>query len=417
MSESQEKAPSPRSSQAGAGPSPVPGEDGKVILLFNSPGQSGPKLRTDGTADFREMESVAQVKAGALLARLQPPGPGIPGRDAHGGILPAPAGKPAQLQSGPGTRVSEDGQTLLAERDGAVLVKSGVISVSSVLELEKGVDFRTGNIHFDGEVRVKGNVAEGFRIEAAGNILVQGDAEGAALISSGGNIQVTGGFFGEGKGSIQAKGEVKIAIARQAEIKCGSLVVEKAMQDCQVTTHGVTVPKRDCRIFGGRLLCFGTARLAQVGAEGCRTELVLRDEEEEAMRAEKARLQALETKEKTVAEELDRKLRAFKSLLAKAGNTSIPPKVAAEMKVCAETFLLSRRKLQNLNSEWVMIDQRLSALGDRQQSLSVGGAVEGNVHLDLLHFRHLLEARDGGREFLISKEKGLIDRAAPAVAE
>src|SRR6185295_3126908 len=137
-----------------------------------------------------------------------------------------------------------------------------------------------------------------------GNIRVEGDAEGATLISSRGNVQVTGGFFGQGKGSIQAKGEVKIAFARQAEIRCGNLIVEKAMQDCQVTTHGISASKADCRVFGGKISCFGSARLAHVGAEGGRTEVILRDEEEETLRSEKARLESLETKEKAVASEL-----------------------------------------------------------------------------------------------------------------
>jgi uncharacterized protein len=394
---------------------PCPGEDGKVVNLFASLGQAGPKLRQDGTADFREVDGVAQVKSGTTLARLQPPGPGIPGRDAQGNPVPAPAGKPAQLPAGPGTCISEDGQSLIAACDGMLVVRGGAIGVSAVMELEKGVDFRTGNIRFDGDVRVKGNVAEGFRIEAGGDIRVEGDAEGAVLVSSRGGIQVTGGFFGQGKGSIQAKGEVKIAYARHADIKCGKLIVEKALQDCQVVTHEISVTKKDSRIFGGKVLCFGSARLALVGAEGCRTEFVLRDEEEEAMRAEKARLEVLDAKEKTVAEELDRKLRTFKAWITKAGAGGIPPKVAADMKAAAEAFTQVRRKLQNLQSERAMIEGQLAKLGDRAQTISIAGALEGNVHLDLLHFRRLLESFDAGKEFLITREKGLIDRSARPV--
>jgi uncharacterized protein (DUF342 family) len=393
---------------------PVPGEDGKVVMLVQSQGQAGPKLRGDGTADFREVEAVVQVKAGTPLARLQPPGPGIPGRDAQGNSIPAAPGKPAQFIPGPGTRISEDGQTLLADCDGALIMRGGAVSVSALLELGKGVDFHTGNIRFDGEVRVKGNVAEGFRIEAGGDIRIEGDAEGATLVSSRGNVQVTGGFFGQGKGSIQAKGEVKIAFARHAEIRCGNLIVEKAMQDCQVTANGISASKPECRVFGGKILCYGSVRLAHVGAEGGRTEFVLRDEEEEAMRAEKARLDCLEAKEKEVAAELDRKLRTFKALLAKAGNAVIPPKTAAEMKAAVEAFTQSRRKLVNFASERSMVDGNLAALGDRKQTFSASGSVEGNVHLDLLHFRRLLDTYDGGKEFLISKEKGMLDRTAPA---
>jgi uncharacterized protein len=393
----------------------VPGEDGKVVRLFPSGGQGGPKLRGDGTADFREVEALVQVKAGAALARLQPPGPGIPGRDANGNVLPAPPGKPAQFAAGPGTRLSDDGQTLLADCDGVVIERNGAISVSAVLELDRGVDFHTGNIRFDGAVRIKGNVAEGFRVEAGGDIRVEGDAESAVLISSRGGVQVTGGFFGHGKGSIQAKGEARLAFVRQAEIHCGSLVVEKVMQDCQVTTHGLSAAKADCRVFGGKILCYGSARLAHVGAEGSRTEIVLRDEEEEAMRAEKARLEALEAKDKDTAVELDRKLRTFKAWMSKAGSAALPPKIAAEMKSVAEAFTELRRRLHNLQSERVMVEEQLARLGDRKQTFSAAGAIEGNVHLDLLHFRRLLEAPDSGKEFLIGKEKGLIDRTAQRI--
>jgi uncharacterized protein (DUF342 family) len=386
-----------------------------VVLLIPAPGQAGPKLREDGTADFRETEGVVQVKAGTPLARLQPPGPGTPGVDACGNAVPAPAGKPAQLIEGPGTRISEDGQTLLAACDGVVAVRNGAVSVSATLELGQGVDFRTGNVRFDGDVRVKGNVAEGFRIEAGGDIRVEGDVESAALVSARGNIQVTGGFFGQGKGTIHAKGEVRLAFARQAEIRCGGLIVEKALQDCQVTAHGLAAAKPDCRVFGGKVLCFGSVRLAHAGAEGSRTEFVLRDEEEEAMRAEKARLDSLEAKEKEIAAELDRKLRGYKAWIAKAGNAALPPKIAAEMKAAVEAFTQSRRKLTNVQSERVMVDEQLARLGDRKQTFSVSGAIEGNLHLDLLHVRRLLEPKDGGKEFLISKEKGLIDRSAPAL--
>jgi hypothetical protein len=202
---------------------------------------------------------------------------------------------------------------------------------------------------------------------------------------------------------------------RQAEIRCGSLVVEKSMQDCQVTAHGISAPKADCRIFGGKILCFGSARLAHVGADGSRTELVLRDEEEEALRAEKARLESLETKEREIAAELDRKLRTFKAWINMAGNAVIPPKTAAEMKAAAEAFTQSRRKLANFSSERAMVDAQLAGMGDRKQTFSAAGNIEGNVHLDLLHFRRLLDTHDGGKEFMIGKEKGLIDRTAPAV--
>jgi uncharacterized protein (DUF342 family) len=413
------ETPVPPAGPARTGPAadalpPVPGQDGKVVLLFNAQGRTGPKLRRDGTADFREVEVIVQVKAGTALARLEPPVPGIPGRDAQGGPVPAPEGRPAVLPAGPGTRMSEDGQTLLAACDGMVQVRNGAVAVSAVMELDKGVDFRTGNIRFDGEVRVRGNVAEGFRIEAGGDIRVEGDAEGAALVSSGGNIQVTGGFFGQGKGEIRAKGEVKLAFARHARIECASLVVEKALQDCQVVTRSLKASKREARVFGGHILCYGSVRLAQAGAEGSRTEFVLRDEEEEEMRAEKARLEGLETREKVVAEEFDRKLRNFKSWIAKAGNAQVPPKAALEMKAAAEGLTQSRRKLQNLQSERIMVDTQLAALGDRSQTFAVSGGIEGGVHLDLLHFRSLLESRDGGKEFLVTREKGLVDRAAPS---
>jgi len=59
---------------------------------------------------------------------------------------------------------------LYSKIDGAVHYDGNKISVSNHLEIDGDVDFKTGNIIFDGYVTIKGTVTDGFYVEATKDI-------------------------------------------------------------------------------------------------------------------------------------------------------------------------------------------------------------------------------------------------------
>lgn len=78
--------------------------------------------------------------------------------------------------------------------------------VSNVLELVD-IDNSTGDIEYNGDVTIKGNILAGFSVKAKGDVVVQGVVEGATVIA-GGNITFNRGIQGMNKAVIKAGGNI-----------------------------------------------------------------------------------------------------------------------------------------------------------------------------------------------------------------
>lgn len=396
---------------------PVPGKDASIRFVISPEGKAKPRVSSGDKVDFREMETLVQVKAGEVLAVIEAATPGVPGSDIFGNPIPGMPGKDKAMSEGQNTKLSTDGLSLTAAKSGYLFRQGDTLGVGTTYVVEGDVDFNTGNIHFAGDIEVRGGIGEGFTVEATGSILVMGEVDGASIISSNGNVTIQGGCFGKGKGKIRAKHEVRVAFAQHVDIECKHLIAGKALQDCRVTAFSVDASAAGCKVFGGSILSYGSVLLNEAGAEGARTEITILDEQEEAFRKEKAILEAEEAKTMPQLEVLDRKLRAMKALIAKAGATQLPPKVAAEMKAVVEAFQTLRRRLANLSSEKTMLDAEINKPRERIYLLRIGAEVHGAINLDMFHIKRLVSSMDSKMELLVSTEYGLIARPAAVPAK
>ena len=91
--------------------------------------------------------------------------------------------------------------------DGHVELTDGKVFVSDTFEVLADVDTSTGDINYDGNVHIKGNVRTGFCVRAKGDIIVDGVVEGAELYSDG-QIILKRGIQGMNRGLLQAKGNI-----------------------------------------------------------------------------------------------------------------------------------------------------------------------------------------------------------------
>src|SRR5690606_11485656 len=100
----------------------------------------------------------------------------------------------------------------------------GKINVFPVYEVNGDVDYKVGNIDFNGTVVVRGSVLPGFRIRSNGDIRIIGTVEGAFL-EAGGSIEVTEGVVGQNKGKLYAGRNVKCSFVQDAMITAGEDVL------------------------------------------------------------------------------------------------------------------------------------------------------------------------------------------------
>lgn len=208
------------------------GRDGFVEYKFNTQLKPVPKVNEDGTVDFHTLENVNHVRKGDVLAVLHPEDRGEPGADLFGRVVLPKKVRHAKLRTGKNMRISGDGLRLLAETDGHVILEGDKIFMSNVLELID-VDMSTGDINYNGDVYIKGNVLAGFTVKASGDISINGIVEGAT-IEAGGNITFNRGVQGMTRAIIKAGGDVVtkfIESAKNVEIggklEAGSILHSK----------------------------------------------------------------------------------------------------------------------------------------------------------------------------------------------
>jgi uncharacterized protein (DUF342 family) len=102
-----------------------------------------------------------------------------------------------------------------------------LISVSNYLEIDGDVDYKTGNIIFDGFITINGTVSDGFSVESTKDIEIRsqlGLGNVKHIISKSGSIYIEGGIAGKGKTLIQAGNNVYAKYVENASIKSNASV-------------------------------------------------------------------------------------------------------------------------------------------------------------------------------------------------
>lgn len=207
------------------GDAPQQGTNGKIIQLFQLEQDRKPAVKDNGTVDFKEVSSIANVKKGERLAQRIPPTEGIPGKAVTGEIIRAKNGKEVRFKVGKNVVADEDNRNLYSLIDGVIsFTDNGKINVFPIYEVNGDIDFSIGNIDFIGTIVIRGNVLNGFKVKAAGDIRITGGVEGAE-VEAGGSVVIQGGVLGHNKGQIKAGGSVQCAFVQEGNIDAGEDVI------------------------------------------------------------------------------------------------------------------------------------------------------------------------------------------------
>lgn len=179
-----------------SGVPPEHGKDGWFENLIPSIKQRTPHLDEHGMADFRDLGEIVSVRAGEPVMRLHPPTEGKPGKQLDGKVVPAKNGKVvAFTKHMEGVSISPNDPNLMVSGiSGVPVLLNDGVKVEPVYSV-KDVDLHTGNIVFDGTVKIAGDIHAGMTVKVSGDLFVEGTVEGA-MIEVGGDIVIKGGIIG-----------------------------------------------------------------------------------------------------------------------------------------------------------------------------------------------------------------------------
>ncbi len=247
------------------GKEPRHGTDARIEYYFETDPSAKPTLNEDGSVDFFHLNTVSHCKKGDVLAKLFPEDPGEYGRSVIDEKIKPRDVKRSLLKGDRNTVLSEDKLVLTAGVNGHVTLVEGKVFVSDVLEVEN-VDNSTGNIDYDGSVKINGNVCTNFSVKAKGNIDVRGVVEGAYL-EAGGNITIARGVNGMVKGTLKADGNIIVKYIENAKVKAGGYIATESILHSEVIAGSeIQVTSKKGFITGGRVCATNLIQVKTLGS-------------------------------------------------------------------------------------------------------------------------------------------------------
>ncbi len=246
---------------------PMPGINAQFQSLIPEIRKRKPQVNARGIANYRDLGQLIVVKQGDPLMRRTPPTAGEQGQDITGQILTPQPGQ--DIQFAPGLQGAEldpnDSNLLLAAIGGQPKLLPNGVMVEPTINLPQ-VDLSTGNMNFDGTINIKGDVKDGMKVQASGDVFVGGTVE-AAEIEAGGNIVIKGGVIGHSEYSgdsevptfsaiVVSKGSISAHFAENACMEAGiDIIIEEFSMHSHLTAlNRILVGKsggKKGRIIGG----------------------------------------------------------------------------------------------------------------------------------------------------------------------
>lgn len=287
----------------------IDGLNGQYEFYFDTEAKPKPIINKDGSIDYKNIQCFVPVKQGDLVAKYKKATVGSDGKTVTGELLKPKKGKDLPKLKGKGFIYDESNGEYRAEISGKIeLLQNKVLSITNVFQVPRNVDLSIGNINFDGDVYINGDVFTGFSVQATGSIFVEGCVE-ACIIKAGKDIVLKHGMQGADKGTIEAGGSIMGKFFEAVEIKCNGNFSANAVINCRLEAEGmIEVQGRFGAIVGGNLYGRLGIRATQVGnISGIRTVV-------QTGASKKQREQFLKTFDKI--KEAEEKLKLFDYILS-----------------------------------------------------------------------------------------------------
>lgn len=236
----------------------VDGKDGYYQFFFQLETPTTPKMLEDGSVDYFDMKLFEWVKKDTLLAHYTPATLGQCGYQVNGQLVIPKRGQELAPLRGGGFYLSEDKYTYFSALDGKVsLLEKNTLEVTRIYVIDGNVDVSVGNVNFDGDVHIKGDVLSGFRVAASGSICIDGHVENAD-ISSGCDIIIKKGMHGGGEANLMVGGNLYGTFFESANIFTTGNIGANYILNCTTVCSGkVTINGRRGSIIGGKTQSIG----------------------------------------------------------------------------------------------------------------------------------------------------------------
>ena len=243
---------------------PIDGVSGSITYKYDKKVEAAPTENERGFVDYKDLGLIRVVRTGDVIADITLPTEGEPGVDVRGGKIAQYPGKKAQFTLGPNTKITEDEQHVVAAADGRLIFKNNAFTVETTVIINGDVDASVGNISFIGDVIIKGNVCEGFKVSSNTNITVSGEVNGA-ILEAGGNITIKQGCV---FAKITCHGNVSALFCERSSINCDGNISAQNYVICNIYCAGeLTTKASNGSLIGGKYTILNSLEASNIGSK------------------------------------------------------------------------------------------------------------------------------------------------------
>jgi len=261
---------------------PVNGINGQLVFKVRLKSDGKAKEDQSGKINFKEKGSVVNVLVNSLVAIQIPPQEKIKdGSDVLGNVLEGLGGNPVEVIPGENIETKEDDKGIkefYSKIDGQVFFESPKINVEPLYVVDGNLTLEVGNIDFYGNVLIRGNVEDGFVINAGGDVEITGNL-GSSIITAKRDVTVGGGVMTQDKGEIRAGRDIRMKFAENAKniIAVRDIEIERAALNSEIAAGNSIICKKDKgSILGGHLIALHLIEVKNLGSEaGTRTDITI----------------------------------------------------------------------------------------------------------------------------------------------
>ncbi len=376
-----------------------------------------------GRINFRRRIGNRNVAQGQLLATVVEPVNGVNGVDLQGSVVRVRKPRRSKIRAGENVEADAAGLNYFATVAGRIRWHKDFLSVDRTFEIQGDLGLETGDVSHDGAVLVHGDILQGSRLEAVGDIEVMGTIEGAQ-VQTGGALHVHGGITGNEHTRIVAAGGVQARFILDAHILTGGdVTVENEIVHSNVSTRGaVYVPTG--RIVGGEINALGGVDAGQIGSPASVPTIVIAGEDHSI----EGQIAILKNKLRLATENVERVHNTLAPLRGKIANLPEKSKIAlrtllanlpameAAVEEIKESIAEAHAESHALARSVILVRTRLypdSRLRIHQETLHVREEVpgpvrpilvEGRIRLAATQMQHIRQSLDPVSGFLLHRE-------------
>jgi hypothetical protein len=389
---------------------PINGSDAQTQLLVPiSPGIK-PEIKSDGSVDYRSIQTFTPVTKGELLITKIPPGTGRPGISVTGDPIPAHPGKDIKLMGGKNTEISADGMQLRSSATGIIFYENTLLSIVELLHIGGDVDFSVGNIKYTGDILISGSVKPGFVVETDGSIQIKGSVESAKIISRLGSVIIDNGIMGKGDTFITAKNGITISFAQDTQLSTmGKIILEKYLLHCKVTCNSFEGSGPQSCIIGGEIKASTSIIIRTCGSDkDVPTKIIVYDRNKSLIVEKCKELNDLRDKLTTDMQPVEKQLRTKAALLKKVGDGA-SDRQRDEIKKWIDAYNAIKKKITYVESKITELSQINTETSDQSGFIYISDKCYPGTEIVLYDVSLPIKSILTGKRFLMRNKSVIIE--------